>query len=132
MARPLHELITEQADRCPDAAALVHRQTTLDYATLARQVAAAARGLLALGLNRGERVAIYLPKQVETVAALFGAALAGGVFVPVNPLLKPEQVASYNALRGYSAPGGPKAANPCDNVPAGHDPQMYRRHMGCN
>ena len=92
MARLLHELIAEQANRCPDAAALVHRQTTLDYAALARQVAAAARGLLALGLNRGERVAIYLPKQVETVAALFGVALAGGVFVPVNPLLKPEQV----------------------------------------
>jgi Spy/CpxP family protein refolding chaperone len=46
--------------------------------------------------------------------------------------LKPEQIARYNALRGYSAPGEPKAANPCDNVPAGHDPQMYRRHMGCN
>ncbi len=93
MARLLHELITEQADRCPDAAALVHRQTTLDYAALAGQIQAAAQGLLALGLNRGERVAIYLPKQVETVAALFGATLAGGVFVPVNPLLKPEQVA---------------------------------------
>ena len=93
MARLLHELITEQADRCPNAVALVHRQTTLDYAALVRQVAAAARGLLALGLNRGERVAIYLPKQEETVAALFGTALAGGVFVPVNPLLKPEQVA---------------------------------------
>jgi acyl-CoA synthetase (AMP-forming)/AMP-acid ligase II len=37
-----------------------------------------------LGLCRGERVALYLEKRPETVAATFGAACAGGVFVPVN------------------------------------------------
>ncbi len=50
------------------------------------------QGLLADGLGRGERVAVYLEKRVENVVAMFGAAAAGGVFVPVNPLLKPEQV----------------------------------------
>jgi acyl-CoA ligase (AMP-forming) (exosortase A-associated) len=93
MARLLHELILEQAERHPDAAAIVHRQTTLNYAQLADLMQTTSRGLLALGLNRAERVAVYLPKRPETVAALFGAALAGGVFVPINPLLKPEQVA---------------------------------------
>ena len=34
-----------------------------------------------------------MEKNVENVAAMFGAAAAGGAFVPVNPLLKPEQVA---------------------------------------
>jgi acyl-CoA ligase (AMP-forming) (exosortase A-associated) len=93
MVRLLHELILEQANSHPDAIAIVHRQTSLNYATLAYQIQAVARGLLALGLNRSERVAVYLPKRLETVAALFGAAFAGGVFVPVNPLLKPDQVA---------------------------------------
>lgn len=93
MARLLHELILEQAERRPDAAAIVHRQTTLDYAQLTDLVQKTARGLLALSLNRAERVAMYLPKRTEAVAALFGAACAGGVFVPINPLLKPEQVA---------------------------------------
>ena len=93
MVRLLHELILEQAHRRPDATAVVYRQTGLDYATLASEVQAAASGLRALGLRRGERVAVYLPKRRETVIALFGAALADGVFVPVNPLLKPEQVA---------------------------------------
>jgi acyl-CoA ligase (AMP-forming) (exosortase A-associated) len=64
----------------------------LDYATLAEQVEAAALGLFTLGLQRTERVAVYLPKRQETVIALFSVALAGGVFVPINPLLKPEQV----------------------------------------
>jgi acyl-CoA ligase (AMP-forming) (exosortase A-associated) len=52
-----------------------------------------ASGLIALGVGRGERVAVYLEKRLETVIASFGAAAAGAVFVPVNPLLKPEQVA---------------------------------------
>lgn len=93
MSRLLHELILEQADHRPDATAIVHRQTSLDYASLARLIESTARGLMALGLNRSERVAVYLPKRTETVTALFGTALGGGVFVPINPLLKPEQVA---------------------------------------
>ena len=53
----------------------------------------AAGALLECGLGRQERVAVFLPKQVETVQAMLGATAAGGVFVPVNPVLKPEQVA---------------------------------------
>ena len=39
--------------------------------------------------------------------------------------LKPEQIKRYNILRGY-------ADDPCKNIPAGHNPEMYKRHMGCN
>ncbi len=52
-----------------------------------------ASALLELGVGAGERVAVYLPKQPETVFSLFGAAAAGACFVPINPLLKPRQVA---------------------------------------
>ena len=45
-----------------------------------------------MGVKRGERVAFYLDKRFETVAMAFGTAYAGAVFVPVNPLLKAEQV----------------------------------------
>ena len=43
--------------------------------------------------NVRDRVGIYLEKRFETVVAPFGTAAAGGVFVPVNPVLKPPQVA---------------------------------------
>lgn len=39
--------------------------------------------------------------------------------------LSPSQIQRYNILRGY-------ADDPCANVPAGHNVEMYRRHMGCN
>lgn len=38
--------------------------------------------------------------------------------------LKPEQIQRYNSLRGY-------VEDPCKNIPTGHNPDMYKRHMGC-
>ncbi|MBI1395624.1 MAG: acyl-CoA ligase (AMP-forming), exosortase A system-associated [Betaproteobacteria bacterium] len=64
----------------------------LTYGELAEACRTFAASLLDAGLGRGERVAIYLEKRPETVVAMFGASMAGLVFVPVNPLLKPEQV----------------------------------------
>ncbi|THF61602.1 acyl-CoA ligase (AMP-forming), exosortase A system-associated [Pseudothauera rhizosphaerae] len=88
----LHHLIGASAERNPDAAALTFSGVTQDYGQFHASVQSFASGLIALGLDRGERVAIYLDKRFETVIASFGATAAGGVFVPVNPILKPEQV----------------------------------------
>ena len=87
------DFIHASAVRAPDAEALVFGERRLGYAELAREVEIWSQALLATDIAAGERVAVYLEKRVETVAALFGAADAGLVFVPVNPLLKPEQVA---------------------------------------
>jgi acyl-CoA ligase (AMP-forming) (exosortase A-associated) len=92
-AHLLHELILCGAERAPSAAALGDGQNTLSYEALAGQVRAAAGGLAGLPLSRGERVGIYLEKRFETVVASFAAPAMGGVFVPVNPLLKAEQAA---------------------------------------
>ena len=88
----LHHLPLASAQRHADAAALSDAGVTLSYETLASQVERFASGLIALGLARAGRVGIYLEKRIETVVASFGATAAGGVFVPMNPLLKPEQV----------------------------------------
>lgn len=89
----LHEIPLISADRTPESAALKYDSSTLSYADLASAIRQFASGLAALGLRRGERVAIYLDKRPETVVASFGGPAQGGVFVPINPLLKPEQVA---------------------------------------
>ncbi len=88
----LHELISASAERAPASAALTAGATTLSYQELDTQVAGFAAGLMALGLDRGERVGIFLDKRIETVVASFGTARAGGAFVPVNPILKGEQI----------------------------------------
>lgn len=89
----LHELIFHSASLSPEAIALVQGEQRLSYEGLSKRVQQAAAAFLGLGLDRSERVAVYLEKRFETVAALFGACAAGGVFVPVNPVLKPAQVA---------------------------------------
>lgn len=93
MSNLVHDFIFGTARSTPHGEALVHGAQRLDYAALARLVRGASGALLAAGLERSARMAVYMEKNVENVAAMFGAAAAGGVFVPVNPLLKPEQVA---------------------------------------
>src|SRR5215471_1214151 len=89
----LHNLIARSASRSPEAKALGFQRRSLSYASLAQDVDRAAAAYIGLGLQRSERVAVYLDKRFETVIATFGAAAAGGTFVPINPLLKPDQVA---------------------------------------
>ena len=92
MSDLVHQLVTTQAAARPGHAALTYKGERRTYAELADLVADLARALAGLGLGHGERLAVYLEKRIETVAALFGATMAGGVFVPVNPLLRPRQL----------------------------------------
>ena len=88
----VHDLIRASAQRTPNAEALVHQDCHLSYSALATAVDAACAAFLLHDLPRGGRVGVYLDKRPETVAAIFGASAAGAVFVPINPLLKAEQV----------------------------------------
>jgi acyl-CoA ligase (AMP-forming) (exosortase A-associated) len=93
MPTRLHELLAGQAATRPDAPALTFKDDTATYADLWRDVAAFGAGLARLGLDRSDRVGIYLDKRIETVVSIFGTSAAGGVFVPVNPQLRARQVA---------------------------------------
>jgi acyl-CoA ligase (AMP-forming) (exosortase A-associated) len=89
----LHHLPLAQADIAAERIACVAGQLRISYGILALEIQTFASALIELGVQRGERVAIWLDKRPETVVGSFGAAAAGAVFVPINPLLKPEQVA---------------------------------------
>ncbi len=80
------------AERAPEMPALTYVSASLSYGEMQQAISAFSSGLVNLGLLRCERVAIYLEKRFETVIASFGVPAAGGVFVPLNPLLKAEQV----------------------------------------
>jgi acyl-CoA ligase (AMP-forming) (exosortase A-associated) len=93
MSDLLFDLPRRSAGRAPDSIALIFKGRSVSYAALQTQLERFAAAMVGLGVGKQERIAVYLPKQPETVVTMFGAALAGCVFVPVNPLLKPEQVA---------------------------------------
>jgi acyl-CoA ligase (AMP-forming) (exosortase A-associated) len=93
MRTQLHHIVAQMAAKRPDAPALTIKDTTVSYSELWEQARAFAAGLNRIGLGRAERVGIYLDKQIETVTSVFGASAGGGAFVPINGLLRPQQVA---------------------------------------
>ena len=88
----LHELPMRTALARPDQVALTVGNSAFSYAELTIALLSIGRGLLDIGMVRGARVAVFLEKRFEFVVGSFGVAAAGGVLVPVNPLLKPAQV----------------------------------------
>lgn len=92
MIKAFHEFLARGAKRWPQATALVAKDQSISFAALWEAVGANAAGLLELGIARGDRIGVWLDKRIETVTAFFGASLAGAVFVPINPVLKPPQV----------------------------------------
>lgn len=91
-AHLLHQLPERSALCDADAIALTAGSGHWSYGQLVRGMQAFAAGLAHLGLQRCDRVGVWLEKRFETVVTSFGAPAAGGVMVPMNPLLKPEQV----------------------------------------
>ncbi len=90
MSELLSDFIFKSAYQCPKSIAVSDKKQSLCYLELARYI-----DQLSVGLQlsqAGERVAVYLPKQLETVVALFAAVHSGGVMVPINPQLKHNQV----------------------------------------
>jgi acyl-CoA ligase (AMP-forming) (exosortase A-associated) len=93
MRTQLHQIVADSARRSAESPALTFKDETVTYAELWNDVVAFGAGLRRIGLQRSERVAIFLDKRIETVTAIFGTSAGGGVFVPVNPVLKAKQVA---------------------------------------
>ncbi len=85
-------LLRESARRTPDREALVHGDQRLSYGAVARRVAGLATSLRSAGMNRTDRIGIYLEASVPQVISIFGISLGEGVYVPINALLHPEQV----------------------------------------
>jgi acyl-CoA synthetase (AMP-forming)/AMP-acid ligase II len=71
---------------CPHAEsgrrALVHGERELDYRAFHEAVERFAAALLQVGVERGDRVAIFLPRGIEECWSIFGVSMASCVFVP--------------------------------------------------
>jgi long-subunit acyl-CoA synthetase (AMP-forming) len=86
------ELVSNTASVKPDNQAIIYKQQSISYAQLDEQISELARGLSGLGLQRSDRVAVFLPKLPVAVISLFATTRANGTFVPVNSVLKARQV----------------------------------------
>ena len=81
---PLADLLVRSAARHPDRKALVLPECALTYAELRDAAGEVARGILELGVPERSHIGILANNSKELVAAIFGAALANCVAVPLN------------------------------------------------
>jgi len=92
MLTNLYDIVSQSAAIYSDKLALKFKNQSIDYGDLLQRVDRDAQRFAEVGLGRFQRLAVFLPKQFETVTSFFATARCAGVFVPVNPALKPLQV----------------------------------------
>ena len=88
------ELVARAEARAADAPAIVSGDRTWTYAELGRQSRRFAAGLVAHGIEPGDRVAIWAPNSPEWIVAYLGLIQAGAVLVPVNTRWKGQEAAA--------------------------------------
>src|SRR3954447_18968522 len=81
------------AQRHPDLEAMVAEDGRRTFAQLDEDMVAAVRAVQALGVQPGDRVAVWAPNSGRCVLAALGILGAGGVLVPVNTRFKGEEAA---------------------------------------
>ena len=86
----LDRIAAEFGDR--DALISCHQNLRYTYAQLLDQVNCAARGLLALGVQRGDRVGIWSANVAEWVVTQYAAAKAGAILVNINPAYRSREL----------------------------------------
>ena len=96
-------MVLSAADRFGDAEAVVDGPLRLTFAELVERIRCAAGAFAELGVEKGDRVAIWAPNSAEWIIAAFGLLTAGGVLVPVNTRFKTEEAGDIIARSGAKA-----------------------------
>jgi fatty-acyl-CoA synthase len=94
LGMPVGAVLDRAAARWPDRDALVvpHQDTRWSWRELQRRARQLAAGLLALGLQPGDRIGMLAPNRAEWVLVQFGTAYAGLILVNINPAYRPPEL----------------------------------------
>jgi long-chain acyl-CoA synthetase len=89
---PLHAILEKTAKEHPEKAAIAYSETSITYAELNTLSSRFAAALAALGVQKCDRVAIFLPNIPQFVIAYYGVLKAGAVLTAISPLHKEREV----------------------------------------
>ena len=90
---PLHAILEKTAKEHPEKTALTYSETSITYAKLDMLSSRFAAALAALGVQKGDRVAIFLPNIPQFVITYYSVLKAGAVLTAISPLHKEREVA---------------------------------------
>ena len=88
----VQHFLEHSAKRLPDKVALICGNQRLTYSEINKMADRLALALSEMGVNRQDRVAIFLDSSVESVISLFGILKAGAIFIMLSPTLKPKKL----------------------------------------
>jgi amino acid adenylation domain-containing protein len=92
MAFLLHQLLSESAARYPDKQAILFRDQSISYADLERESNKLAHSLLDFGIERGDRVGIFMSRCIDSITGAFAVLKAGATYVPLDPMSPPARL----------------------------------------
>ena len=90
--RLLHDGLIASADKTPDKVVVIVEEKSYSYKELKDASLKFASRLKSVGVKKGDRVVIYMDNTWPCVVSIYGALLAGGVFVVVNPQTKADKL----------------------------------------
>src|SRR5439155_410843 len=88
----VHELFEAQAERTPEAVAVVYEASQLSYGELNRRANRVAHYLRQLGVGPDVAVGLCVERSLEMIVALLGSLKAGGAYVPLDPAYPAERL----------------------------------------
>jgi natural product biosynthesis luciferase-like monooxygenase protein len=91
-AQTIHALFEAQAERTPDAVAVVFRDQSLTYRELNRRANQLAHRLRRYGAGRDRIVGIFMKRSVEMMIALLGTLKSGAAYLPLDPSFPAERL----------------------------------------
>jgi HIP---CoA ligase len=96
-------MVTSAADRFGDAEAIVDGSLRLTFREVVDRIRCAAGAFAELGVEKGDRIAVWAPNSANWIVAAFGVMTAGGVLVPVNTRFKPDEAGDIITRSGAKA-----------------------------
>ena len=96
MGTPMNigSLFSRHAQYRPDQTAIVFGDRRLTHLQFNREINRLANALLALGINKGNKLAAILPNCLELLEVYWASAKIGAVVVPLSTLLQPKALVS--------------------------------------
>ena len=88
----VESFLEQSAERFPEKTAIVHGDARLTYREVEERANRLAHSLIAEGVERWDRVAVYLDNSVEAVVSIFAILKAGALFLVVNPTTKVDKL----------------------------------------
>ncbi|HEX4619983.1 MAG TPA: AMP-binding protein, partial [Myxococcaceae bacterium] len=94
IGEPIFHNLRRTAERHPDQEALVvaHQEFRATYRELVEQCELVARGLMARGVGKGDRVGIWSPNRYEWVVIQYATAAMGAILVNINPAYRTSEL----------------------------------------